>query len=79
MDKISSNKPSRGNARVQTLLAKDVSRQEFLKIIGLGGLTLVGLGPLIGFLTGKSTGITKIVGQEYDQSRSKYNAGRYGV
>jgi hypothetical protein len=42
------------NPHLQTLLQKEVSRKEFLGIIGLAVLSILGFGHILKLLTGKS-------------------------
>jgi hypothetical protein len=61
---------------LQALLAKEVHRKEFFKIIGLGTLMVVGLGPILHFLTvNGNTHITTI--KNSAGSTTTYNRGSY--
>ncbi len=42
------------NAHLQNLLSKEVSRKEFLGILGLAAISIVGAGHILKLLTGKS-------------------------
>lgn len=59
---------------VQELMARDVNRKEFLSIVGVGALTIIGLGPILHFLTGKSS---QTVIHRYQ--KSGFGSGPYGV
>ncbi len=65
---------------IQELLTREVNRTEFLSIVGLGALTVVGLGPIVHFLTGKGK-TTVIHKHQTANSGSKvgFGAGPYGV
>lgn len=63
---------------VQELLNREVNRTEFLSIIGFGALTLIGLGPIIHFLTGKGHN-TKVIVQHEKTAPTGFGAGPYGV
>ena len=56
------------------LLQKDVSRQEFLSVLGLGIISMLGLSSIIHFLTGKkhSTSISST------SSSTGYGSSPYG-
>jgi hypothetical protein len=62
---------------VHELLQRDVNRYEFLSIVGFGILGLVGLGPLIHFLTGRSTKLAG--GHLTNYTTTGYGNSRYGV
>ncbi len=61
---------------ITTLLAKEVNRTEFLSIVGFGALTLVGLGPIIKFLTDKGSLNTKSSNRFRTEG---FGSGPYGV
>jgi hypothetical protein len=71
----SNNKPVKP---IQELLTREVNRTEFLSIVGLGALTLIGLGPIIHFLTGKGSSKTTII-HKNENSSAGFGAGPYGV
>jgi hypothetical protein len=61
---------------IHQLLAREVNRTEFLSIVGVGLLTVVGLGPLLNFLTGKGGSKTTIV---HNKKSSGFGSGPYGI
>lgn len=71
--------PEKSVVPLQALLAKDVSRNEFLHIVGYGALAIAGIGPLIHFLTGSGknsktlTHIYRNSGPALSYSRGRYN------
>jgi hypothetical protein len=60
---------------IQELLTKEVDRGEFLSIVGVGALTIVGLGPIVHFLTGKGHKQTII----HKTQTSGFGSGPYGA
>ncbi len=79
MDKI--QRPNRSSklesrAPVSKLLAKEVDRKEFLRLLGFGSLSIAGIAPLIHFLTGKSSTSIKHI-YENNGSSISYSRGRY--
>lgn len=63
---------------IQELLTREVDRTEFLSIVGFGALAVIGLGPVIHFLTGKGGGKTTVI-HKNQTSGSKFGTGPYGV
>jgi hypothetical protein len=61
---------------IQELLTKEVDRKEFFSILGLGAITVIGLAPLVKFLTGKDATRTIFHSKKYT---SGYSSGPYGV
>lgn len=78
MDQNTSNQ-KKAVKPIQELLTREVNRTEFLSIVGFGALALVGLGPIIHFLTGKGGKTTVIHKTEASQSEVGFGAGPYGV
>lgn len=62
---------------VNELLKKNVNRSEFIKIVGFGALGLVGLGPIIHFLTGKNS--KSVIGHLSNYTTTNYGNSRYGI
>lgn len=60
---------------IQELLTREVNRTEFLSIVGFGALALIGLGPIIHFLTGK----TSKASTHAKHQSSGFGSGPYGV
>lgn len=59
------------NQHLQNLMQKQVSRKEFLSILGLAVLSLLGFGALVKLLTGKSL-------DTHEALRAGYAASAYG-
>jgi hypothetical protein len=62
---------------ITELLTKEVNRTEFLSIVGVGALGVVGLGPILHFLTGKGGSSSTVIHKH--QAESGFGAGPYGV
>lgn len=73
------NKSNKPVAPIHELLAKEVNRKEFLSIVGLGVLTVVGLGPIIKFLTGKNSEINRTIVTNKVPKEVGFGSGPYGV
>jgi uncharacterized Tic20 family protein len=56
----------------QKLMRKEVSRNEFLHILGMGLLFLVGLGPIVNFLMGKRSSTATILDENQSNSSRSY-------
>jgi hypothetical protein len=58
---------------LQQLLTKDVSRKEFLAIVGLGILSIFGLSSIIKFLTGHNISL-----ENHAKVKGGYGSSAYG-
>jgi len=56
------------NPHLQSLLQKDVSRKEFLSILGLAAISIFGMGHILKLLTGKSLDTHSAVQDGYGSS-----------
>ncbi len=63
---------------ITELLTKEVNRTEFLSIVGVGALAVVGLGPIVHFLTGKGGSKATVI-HKHQNVGSGFGAGPYGV
>ena len=62
---------------INELLKKEVDRYEFLKIVGFGVITLIGMSSIIHFLTGKNS--KAVVEHLSNYTTTNYGNSRYGV
>ena len=64
------------NSPITTILSREVTRQEFLLILGSLIVSILGVSSIIHFLTGKNVGINKYASKNAQQG---YGSSRYGV
>ena len=64
------------NSPIATVLSREVTRQEFLLILGSLILSILGVSSIIHFLTGRNVGINKYTSKNSQQG---YGSSRYGV
>ena len=62
---------------INELLKKEVNRYEFLTIVGFGAISLIGMGSIIHFLTGKNS--KSVVQHLSNYTTTNYGNSRYGV
>jgi len=84
MDKTNNNQnnqiPSDNPVKpIQELLTREVNRTEFLSVVGIGTLTVLGLSPIIHFLTGKGGSKTTVIHKNQNSRNSGFGSGPYGV